>query len=282
MDRSDFFVSTAWLADHRDDVDVAVVDATFFMADEGRDARAEFAAGHIPGAVFFDIDAIADRSSPLPHMLPTPEAFAAAAGALGLSEAMRVVVYDATGLRAAPRVWWTLRTFGARHVRVLDGGLPQWRAEGRPVEHGPGRRPAGTFTPRLQSSAVVARAEVAALADAEAAAIVDARAADRFRGDVPEPRPGLRAGHIPTSRNVPWNDVVTDGRMKAPEALAPVFAAAGVDLARPVITTCGSGVTAAILLMALATMGKTDVRLYDGSWTDWGGDPGSAVATGPA
>ena len=282
MAREDFFASTDWLAANLDAPDVVAVDGTFFLADERRNARNEFEAAHIPGAVFFDIDAIADHTSSLPHMLPRPDDFAAAVGALGLAETMRIVVYDATGLRAAPRLWWTLRTFGATNVKVLDGGLPAWRAEGRPLESGVGTRPPQTFHARFDAQAVASRDMVRELTASHGASIVDARAANRFRGDVPEPRPGLRAGHIPGSRNIPWDEVTRAGRMMDAADLAPVFAAAGVALDRPIVTTCGSGVTAAILLLALAVTGKTDVKLYDGSWSEWGHHPDLPVATGPA
>ncbi len=266
---SSHFVSTAWLAEHLDAPDLAIIDGTFFMPDEKRDAKAEYLAGHIPGAVFFDIDAIADHSTPLPHMLPQPDAFAREAEKLGLGDGLRFVVYDATGLPGAARVWWTLRVFGAADVKILAGGLPQWRAEGRPLESGGVARPARPFTTHFDAAAVADAEKVKRASASGSEQIVDARAAARFKGETPEPRPGLRSGHIPGSRNLPWRDVVSDGRIIAADAVQAAFAKAGVDLARPVITTCGSGVTAAILLLALETVGKTGVILYDGSWSEW-------------
>ncbi len=276
----DFFVSTAWLGAHLGAPDLAIIDASFFMPAENRDARAEYLAGHIPGAVFFDVDAIADHSTSLPHMLPSPADFAIAAGKLGLGDGMRLVVYDASQLVGAARVWWTLRLFGAADVKVLEGGLQQWRAEGRPLEAG-AREPAPRiFAPRLSAAGVAAAADVLRASEAGSAQIVDARSAGRFTGEVAEPRPGLRSGHIPNSRNVPWSEVAAQGRIKPAAAVARAFSDAGVDLDRPIITTCGSGVTAAILLMALESIGKTNVVLYDGSWSEWGARPDLPVATG--
>lgn len=279
---SPFLVSTDWLAENLGAPDLAVIDGTFFMPDEKRDAHAEYLAGHIPGAVFFDIDAIADHTTDLPHMLPKPDAFAEAAGKLGLGDGMRFVVYDASGLQGVARVWWTLRVFGATDVRILDGGLPRWKAEGRPLEQGPVTRPARVFTPRFDAAGVADAAQVKTASETGSAQIVDARAAVRFRGDAAEPRPGLRSGHIPSSVNVPWREVVENGSLKSPEAITAAFEAAGVDRSRPVITTCGSGVTAAILLLALASIGKEGVVLYDGSWSEWGGRSDLPITTGAA
>ncbi|ACK49404.1 Rhodanese domain protein [Methylocella silvestris BL2] len=276
------FVSTEWLADRLGSTDLAIVDGSFFMPAEQRDARAEFAAGHIPGAVFFDIDAIADRSTSLPHMLPSPEAFAAAAGKLGLSEGMTIVVYDNSDLVGAARVWWTLRLFGAKEVKVLEGGLAKWRKEGRLLETGERLHKPRNFAAKLNRAGVAAAADVLKASEMATAQIVDARSAGRFTGEVAEPRPGLRSGHVPGSRNVPWPEVAAKGRVKPPEEVKAAFAKAGVDLSRPIITTCGSGVTAAILLLALESVGKQGVALYDGSWSEWGGRLDLPIATGEA
>lgn len=282
IEASPYFVSTEWLAAHLGDADVAVIDGTFFMPDDPRNAEADHLAAHIPGAVFFDIDAIADHTTDLPHMLPGPDEFCAAMGKLGLTDTMRIVVYDASGLLGAPRVWWTLKIFGANNVKILEGGLPKWRAEGRPLEAGPISRAPAAFAAKFDSAAVANAEKVRLASETGSAAIVDARAAARFRGETAEPRPGVRSGHIPASRNVPWREVIDEDKIKAPDEVKAVFGAAGVDLSRPIITTCGSGVTAAILLLALATAGKDNVALYDGSWSEWGARTDLPIASGPA
>jgi thiosulfate/3-mercaptopyruvate sulfurtransferase len=279
---SDPLVSTAWLAERLGRPDVQVVDGSWWMAGEGRSGHAEYLEAHIPGAVFFDIDAIADRTVDLPHMLPTPEAFAEAAGRLGLRRDATIVAYDSFGVRAAARVWWTLRTMGFSQVYVLDGGLRAWRAEGRPVESGEVVPAPTQPVPAFEPALVRDLDEVHGLITSKAAQIVDARSGPRFRGEVAEPRAGLRSGHMPGAHNVAFDSVLeADGRLKLAAELAAAFREAGVDVDRPIVTTCGSGVTASVLALALARLGRHDVAVYDGSWTEWGGRADTPVVTGP-
>jgi len=263
-------VTPGWLAERLGDPNVRIVDASWYLPTQNRDPRAEFLAGHIPGAAHFDIDAIADKATSLPHMLPDEREFAAAAGALGLSADKTIVVYDGAGLFAAPRVWWTLSVFGAKDVRILDGGLPAWKREGHPLETGDAHPSPARFEAHLDTDRVRDFKAVASILTEDSACVADARSAGRFAGTAPEPHPGLPSGHMPGARNLPFDRLLdADGRIREPHAIRKAFADAGVDLDLPVVTTCGSGVTAAILVFGLALIGKDDVALYDGSWTEW-------------
>jgi thiosulfate/3-mercaptopyruvate sulfurtransferase len=264
------FVTTEWLAANLSDPNLVVVDASWHMPNAARNAQAEYLDGHIPGAVFFDIDGIADTSSKLPHMLPSAEDFAHMVGALGIGSDMTIVIYDEIGLFSAPRVLWTFQVFGAQNVHILSGGGPKWRAERRPLEVGLVARPAARFDARLDMARVADFERVAARSKDGEALILDARPAPRFHAEVPEPRPGLRAGHIPNSRNIPVTLLSAAGQLKSPEQLRQIFDERGVDLTRPIITSCGSGVTASTLALALQQAGATTVAVYDGSWSEWG------------
>lgn len=275
-------VSTDWLAKHLRDPDLRVLDASWYMPAQERDARAEYEAAHIPGARFFDIDEISDQRSSLPHMAPPPEKFISRLRAMGVGDGHQVVVYDGAGIFSAARVWWTFRLMGKVDVAVLDGGLPKWRAEGREIEDMAPVVRDRHMTVSRQNHLVKDVTQVAHAAKLGEAEILDARAAPRFRGEAPEPRAGLRSGHIPGAKNIPFAEVLTaDGTMKPPAALKAVFEAAGVDLGKPAITSCGSGVTAAILSLALERIGHRNHALYDGSWAEWGMYDDLRVATGP-
>lgn len=276
-------VSTDWLAQHLKDPDLRLLDASWFMPDMGRNGRAEYDAAHIPGARFFDIDEISDQRSELPHMAPPVEKFMSRMRAMGVGDGHQVVVYDALGLFSAARVWWTFRLMGKMDVAVLDGGFPKWVAEGREVEDMPPVVRDRHMTVSRQAGLVKDVTQVAHAAKLELAEVLDARSAPRFAGEAPEPRPGLRGGHIPGSRNIPFATLLNgNGTMKDPAGLRAVFDAAGVDLSKPVITTCGSGVTAAILSLALERLGHRDHALYDGSWSEWGMYDDLPVAIGKA
>jgi thiosulfate/3-mercaptopyruvate sulfurtransferase len=276
-------IDCGWLAERLGSADLVVLDATFFLPAQNRSAAGEYLAGHIPGAVFFDIDAVADPDSPLPHMLPSPQQFAEAVGRLGIANTTQVVVYDANTFMASARVWWTFRVFGHDRVSVLDGGLVRWKALGHAVEteaaHRPPVRPfAAGFRPELVSDLAAMRAHQAA-GDAQ---IIDARSPGRFSGAEPEPRPGLRAVHIPGSRNIFFKQLIDGdtGLMFQDAELRALFARSGLDLQQPVVATCGTGVTAAILALGLHCLGRPDVSVYDGSWTEWGAHGDTPVETG--
>jgi thiosulfate/3-mercaptopyruvate sulfurtransferase len=262
--------------------DLVIVDASWHMPSDGRDARKEYLEEHIPGAVFFDIDEIADTKSPLPHMLPPPEKFSSRMRSMGIGDGSRIVVYDAKGLFSAARVWWTFRVMGVNDVSVLNGGLPKWKREGRPLESGePRSRTTRHFTARRNADLVRDLADMKALVKDRSAEIVDSRAPDRFAGRVAEPRPGLRSGHIPGSHNLSYGQLLnTDGTLKSAPELTQLFEEAGVDLSKPVVTSCGSGITASVLALALAVMGHRRTAVYDGSWAEWGADKTLPIETG--
>ncbi len=276
-------VSTEWLAAHLKDPELRVLDASWYLPTANRDPKAEFAAEHIPGARFFDIDEISDLRSDLPHMAPPVEKFMSRMRAMGVGDGHQVVVYDGAGLFSAARVWWLFRLFGIKSVAVLDGGLPKWKAEGHPVtDEEPVIRDRHMIT-SVQKNLIKDVTEVARAAKLRDHEIIDARAANRFSGEAAEPRPGLRSGHIPGAKNVPFGNVLNeDGTMKDADALRQTFEAAGVNLDKPAITSCGSGVTAAVLCLALERMGKTDYSLYDGSWSEWGMYADLPIETGDA
>lgn len=276
-------VSTDWLAQHLKDPDLRVLDASMYLAEMNRNGRAEYDAAHIPGARFFDIDDISDGRSDLPHMVPPVEKFMSRLRAMGVGDGHQVVVYDGAGIYSAARVWWLFRLMGQTNIAVLDGGFPKWQAEGREIEDMPPIIRDRHMTVRFQNHLVCDVTQVSSASKLGTTQVVDARAAARFRGEAPEPREGLRSGHIPGSRNVPFTELLTAAKTMKPLAeIRAIFEAAGVDLTKPVITTCGSGVTAAVLSLALERLGHDKWSLYDGSWCEWGMFPTVPVATGDA
>jgi thiosulfate/3-mercaptopyruvate sulfurtransferase len=281
MAESPYVVSTEWLAARLAAPDIAILDASWHLPSSGRNAKAEFMEERIPGAQFFDIDEIADTSSTLPHMLPSAEKFSSRVRKLGIGDGKKVICYDTVGLFSAARAWWMFRVFGHDDVAILDGGFPRWKAQGRPIAAGPPQEAQERhFTARFRSMMVRDKADVRQ-AVAGGVAVADARSPSRFRGEEPEPRKEVRGGHIPGAKNVHYATLLNaDGTLKSAEKIAKIFAEAGIDVANPVITSCGSGVTAAILALGLTLVGAKDHALYDGSWTEWGSDLSLPVATG--
>lgn len=276
-------VSTDWLAERLGEPGLVVIDASAHLPEAGREARAEFAVAHIPGARFLDLETLKDADSPVPAALPTAAQFAARMAEIGVSDGDRVVIYDDSGVKTSARAWFILRMHGVGEVALLDGGLGKWRAEGRPLQSGAPDDEQGRFTPSTGSGVVRSKGEILANVATGEEQLLDARGAGRFTGAEPEFRPGMPSGHIPGSRNLPFGGVLeADGTFKDEAGLREAFAEAGIDLDRPVVTTCGSGVTAAVLLFAMHLLGKEDIALYDGSWSEWGADPATPKATGPA
>lgn len=278
----DALVTTEWLAGEMEATDLRIVDASYFLAEHGRDAAADYQAGHIPGAVFMDLAEIADTSSPLPSMLPSPEKFASRMQSLGLGDGSRIVLYDDSPLHTAARAWWMLNTFGAHDVAILDGGLAKWKAEGRPLATGKEALRHRHFTVWADDAHVRTLDQMKANVDSGAEQVADARSAARFTGEEPDPRPATHAGHIPGSKNIYYKDLFNDdGTWKQGDALKSVFEQAGIDLARPLVATCGSGITAAVLVFGAHLLGN-NAALYDGSWAEWGADRTTPKAMGTA
>ncbi len=275
-------VTTEWLAQRLGDPKLKVVDATLFMPGDPRDAASLFAEAHIPGAVFFDIEDLSDHSSDLPHMLADVDVFGEKVGRLGVGSGDTVVAYDGHGLFSAARAWWNFRVMGHTDVYVLDGGLPRWRAEGRAIETGPANPKPASFETRLDLSLVRDIDQVRDLLQSRAEQVVDARAAGRFEGTVPEPRPGMRSGHMPGARSLPFTNLVEDGGLKSRDSILDVFKTAGVDAHQRLTATCGSGVTASVIALAMARVGLAGAAIYDGSWSEWGSRADTAIVTGPA
>lgn len=281
-EKSPFVVSADWLQERLGDSTIRIVDASWYLPAQQRDPKAEYAKAHIPGAVFYDQDVIADVTTGLPHSIPAPHEFARLVGDLGISQNDTIVVYDGPGVFSAPRVWWLLRTMGASSVFLLDGGMDGWKAEGRPVTNDATSPPPATFTPRFDAAAVTSFSQMRDIVSGQRRQIADARGAGRFTGQEAEPRAGMRSGHMPGAHNLPSGVFADNGRLKSLEDLRSTIEAAGIDLSKPVVTTCGSGVTAAIIMLALQSLGHVDNSLYDGSWSEWGSRADTPVISGKA
>ncbi|WP_269929874.1 3-mercaptopyruvate sulfurtransferase [Aminobacter sp. HY435] len=281
-DKSAFVIDADWLEQRLGTPGLSIVDASWHMPAQKRDARAEYDAAHIPGAVFFDQDLVVDPESTLPHALPSPQLFARFAGSMGISADDTIVIYDGPGFMAAPRVWWMFRIMGVFQVYILDGGFERWKAAGRPVTAEPTKTAPNVFHVDYDASKVASLAEMRRIVDSGSAQIADARSAGRFEGTDPEPRPGLRSGHMPGARSVPSTSLSENGELLSLDRLKAVLEGAGLDLAKPVVTSCGSGVTAAVITLALQSLGHGENKLYDGSWTEWGAMSDTPVATGKA
>lgn len=277
-----YTVSADWLQERLGSPGLTIIDGSWYLPGQNRDARAEYMKAHIPGAVFFDHDAVVDPKSELPHAMPSPRHFEQHASSMGISHKDTIVVYDGPGMFTAPRVWWMFKMMGVQDVFVLDGGFDRWKKEGRPVTSEPTRVASCAFIPRFNAAAVAKMEDIAKIVADASCQIADARSPGRFEGTEPEPREGMRSGHIPGSRNIPVSELSRDGELKSPAELREVFERCGVDLSRPVVTTCGSGVTAAVVTLALHELGHAENRLYDGSWSEWGGRADTPVETGPA
>ena len=277
---SPFVVSADWLEERLGTPGLAIVDGSWYLPAQKRDARSEYDAAHIPGAIFFDQDEVVDPESSLPHTLPRPELFAQFAGSMGISRDDTIVVYDGPGMFSGPRVWWMFRVMGASKVLVLDGGFDRWKAQGRPITSAVTKTAPNVFDVSFDENRVASLDDMRRIVESGSAQVADARPAGRFAGTDPEPRAGIRSGHMPGARNVPATTLSRDGKLFPPNELKKILEEAGLDLSKPVVTSCGSGVTAAVISLALASIGHEDNRLYDGSWTEWGGLPDTPVASG--